>query len=268
MSSRIEPVDERDLHNRDIRIGVHQRKRHKHAVIKAALIVEHRVEAARRQHPMKPVSKLNRTGRRIGQLIGLRRKPVVVEIQLGLGTRGDCWGRRFPMSADQDDGLGPADRTLDSFEVGDQLDMARVSHKRHWTATVGDVDSSWSHALSLDRRPLPVFADDDHPTLPGIGKPSLGVEVVLSKVTALIITIAEETAVPRGDLFVAVLLRFVGFGLDTHDAFSSFVLGQCVPDENRSPDHEGEQSNGCQSGNTQLDPCSSIGIRSNWAGFA
>lgn len=118
---------------------------------------------------------------------------------------------------------------------------------------MGDVDRSWSHAPSLDPRPLPVFAHDDHPALPAVSELRLGVKVI-----ALIVAVTEESAVSWDHLFVAVLLGLVGYGLDAKDPFSPFGLIEPAADEDRSSDDQGEQPEGCQRGDAQFKPGASL----------
>ena len=77
----IEIGAERHLHDRDIGVRVHEQHRHEHAVIEPTVRVEPTRDPRGGEQFGDPACQLRRAVRRVSQLVGVGREPVVVEQQ-------------------------------------------------------------------------------------------------------------------------------------------------------------------------------------------
>jgi hypothetical protein len=98
------------LQHRHVGVGKGHHQRDEGAVVVAALGVDGGGDAGVRQQAARALGQRRRAGRGVTQLVGVRRKAVVVEQHAGLGRAGQHDLRRQPVRRDQHDGRGLAGR--------------------------------------------------------------------------------------------------------------------------------------------------------------
>ena len=104
---RIQVMAQRQLNHRDIRLREHQLQRNEQAMVEAALRIHPGGLAALVEQRGHPLGQRRLAGSRVAQLVGVRRKAVIVVDQLGAGRTGHAERRFQPVRRDHDDGARP-----------------------------------------------------------------------------------------------------------------------------------------------------------------
>jgi hypothetical protein len=105
--TRVEVGTQAELHAGDVGGGESHEKRHEHAMVIAAPRVEVARQVRRGEPARHVVGQLRRTRRRPGQIVGMRRKAVIIEQQTGRLLPLHRETLRFPVRRDDDERARP-----------------------------------------------------------------------------------------------------------------------------------------------------------------
>ena len=148
----IEAGQQRELNHRDPGFRVHQGQRHEHAVIPAAVRIEHDGNIALAQQRFDGAREFRLTRSRVFDLIGLRREASVIVNELRVAARRDARLARLPMGADHHDGIRRVEICGQLAEVRDQLIVAGIAKQRQRTAAVRHINYRCFYHVGLTPR--------------------------------------------------------------------------------------------------------------------